>query len=346
VVDSGQWVSIARSDLPQWNERLLKSAAHVHQYPFWNEPLKHLHLGRQYVVHRSGGREDAYVCLLWIGLPCLRIGIARGGPVSLREDGNVPPETVKQLRQWASRRGYIAVRFSHTDEKIIETVAASGGGDGSDPLPLYDYPEHEMLVELSGDEQAMLAGFQTIARRDIRKASAAGYEIQVTDDPAVLERTKRIYAAMFSRKGRQVYRRPLASYAELIRLARRHQSVRVYTVLHGGTPVQSILILRDRDTAHYVIGALDVEALKDAPTPSCLLHWTAMREFQAMGVKRYSLGRGAGAVRTFKEKFHPTVAEYPRAHTAILRPRMYRLWMKSNPWLMRAAGYAARKVLH
>lgn len=36
----GAWERVSPCDLPQWNERLLNTASHLHQYPFWNESLK------------------------------------------------------------------------------------------------------------------------------------------------------------------------------------------------------------------------------------------------------------------------------------------------------------------
>jgi hypothetical protein len=76
------------------------------------------------------------------------------------------------------------------------------------------------------------------------------------------------------------------------------------------------------------MGALDVVALADAPSPSCLLHWHAMRDFRRLGVRDYNLGSGgSGGLMIFKNKFRPVRRDFCPPLTVILQPARYR-WIQ------------------
>ncbi len=90
--------------------------------------------------------------------------------------------------------------------------------------------------------------------------------------------------------------------------------------------VQALVLVRDGDTVHNVIGALDVAALEGRPSPSELLHWHAMRDFAALGVRHYNLGTRSGAVYEFKRKFRPVERTNPPPVTVIVNPLLYPLW--------------------
>jgi hypothetical protein len=172
-----------------------------------------------------------------------------------------------------------------------------------------------------------------VARRNIRDARNAQYAIERGETADHLERAFPLFDALTARKG-NVYSRPLRSYVELMRLALPHRGARVYTALLDGEPIQVLLIARDRDTAHYVIGALDVGRLGDRPSPGCLLHWQAMRDFYAEGTRFYNLGsRGSGGLQVFKSKFRPVELSYPTPLTLVLQPMRYRLWSRMLPML-------------
>ena len=78
--------------------------------------------------------------------------------------------------------------------------------------------------------------------------------------------------------------------------------------------------------AHYHIGASDVGALDGRPSPSCLLHFQAMRYAYQQGATVYNLGIRGGPVYTFKKKFRPSEIFYPEPRVIVLRPLLYRLW--------------------
>jgi hypothetical protein len=318
-------------NLDDWNRILLGTDAHLYQYPYWNEPLRQIRLSPEYLVYTQGGEPLAFVCVLRLGLPRMRIGIVRCGPVALK--GSMPESALADLTRWAGQAGFVFIRFSHGDETILDRLAADAIADRTDSLPFYPPLEHELIVEQLAGEEATAGRFQAVARRNIRDARKVDYVITHADTTARLQETFPVFGALNDRKG-QVYSRPLSSYLELLRLAAPHRGARVYTAALNGKIVQALLIVRDRDTAHYVIGAMDVEALGEHASPGCLLHWQAMRDFYGEGARFYNLGLwGSGGLQVFKSKFRPSERVYPAPLTLVLQPTAYRLWTRLLPWL-------------
>jgi hypothetical protein len=328
---TGGWTSIVGDDVDRWNTVLFRTDAHLYQYPYWNEPLRHIHLSPDYLIYSEGQEPLGYLCVLGAGVPRMRMGIVRGGPVALK--GELPDTAWKALREWAKAAGYIFIRFSHESGDVLQKVGAQGAPDHRDPLPFYPPLEHELMVEQFADDDETASRFQAVARRNIRSAREREYVIEESDNPESLERALPIFAALSGRKG-QVFSRPFSSYVELVRLAAPHRAARLYTASLHGTPLQAALVVRDRYTAHYVIGALDVEKLGSRPSPGCLLHWHAMRAFHRDGVRFYNLGSwGSGGLRIFKSKFRPFERVHPPPLTLVVQPSLYRLWVKTMPLL-------------
>jgi hypothetical protein len=337
------WTPIPPGQLTSWNETLLSTDAHLYQYPYWNEPLRRVRLTPEYLVYRSDGEPAAYIAILRLGIPFFRIGLIRGGPVSLTPGGEIPAAAFERLFRWARGNGYFFLRFSHPDSTVAERIAALPNAARVDPFPVYPGLEFDLIVEQREDETEMLASFQRIARRNIRDASAVGYELQVTDDAAALIESWPLFEALSERKGVQVYSRPMDSYVDMVQLAKPHGAVRLYMARLNGKLVESIVVIRDGKTAHYVAGALDIDALDGhgSASPTTLLHWKAMRDFHSLGVKTYSLGLTAYA---FKEKFRPVRRDFPSPVTVATRPLLYRIWMGLEPLARCGVGRLRRFI--
>src|SRR6185436_17995150 len=128
-----------------------------------------------------------------------------------------------------------------------------------------------------------------------------GYQIEFGGSPEMFTAVWPLFQSLAVRKDFRF--RPLASYLELMQLARPHESARIYTAYLEKRLVQAILIVRDGTTAYYISGALDHEALQGQESPSCLLHWRAMRDFFDLGVQYYHLG--SKSIYEFKRQFRP-----------------------------------------
>jgi len=317
------WRTIPSDRLDGWNARLLKDGASLFQLPFWNEPLRALRFVPRYLEYAVEGESRAYVCVLSLGVPGVRIGLVQRGPVPLG-DGTLLPEAIPDLARWARRRGYAFLRFTHSDADLLKSVAELPGGRQADAFPFYREPGTDLLVAQDATDDVLLARFQPVARRQIRKASAAGYLIESSSSPEVLRAAWPLFQKLAARKGFNY--RPLESYAAVLRAAAPYGAARVFTVRMDGELLQAIIVVRDGTTAHYVGGALDVDALGKRHSPSELLHWRAMREFAAQSVKWYNLGSRSGPVYTFKREFRPLEVDHPPPVTLVTNRPLFALW--------------------
>ncbi len=323
-----RWRTLAPSEVDDWNRRLLATSASFLQYPYWNEPLRRLRFRPAYLTYGPGDNPAGYVCVLLLGPPGLRVALVQRGPVWL--DGGGPPlDALTELIGWLRRRGCAFVRFTHVTGEALKPVTQLDGYVAADPFPFYREPREDLLVDQAGDDETVLAGFQAVARRNIRHALREGYRIECTDRPEDLLSVWPLFARLAERK--RLRYRPRESFAELLGLARPHGVARLFIAYHGDVALQAILVVRDRAIAHYIIGALDTELLGDRPSPSVLLHWHAMREFARLGVAYYNLGTRSGPVQVFKEKFRPALHVHPPPATIVVNPIAHAAWSRLLP---------------
>jgi lipid II:glycine glycyltransferase (peptidoglycan interpeptide bridge formation enzyme) len=246
--------------------------------------------------------------------------------VSLDGAARPPLNVVRGLARWARAQSYAFLRITHEDADFLSSLDALGGVEVHDPFRRFLAPESELVVRLRDSDEALLASFDESARRYTRRAAARGYDIVKEDSPEALAALWPFFQAHAQRKG--LHYRPLERYSTLMALARRSGCASLYVASLEGVTINAILVLRDRDMAHYQLGALDVKALGKNPTPAFLLHHRAMGDARALGATSYNLGIRAGPVYEFKRKFRPEEIFPPPARTIVLRPALYRAWTR------------------
>jgi hypothetical protein len=283
-----------------------------------------MYFSPQYLVFHCQNQPNAFVSILTMGLPGLKIGLVHRGPVSLGSELRVSDAALRHLAEWAKDMGYTFLRFSHSDANYLDRIASLGYTERTDAFPFYRDLSEELIIEQVEDDAQMLANFQPVARRKIKKAATVGYELSVSDSPEAFKTVWPLFQGLSTRKGFRY--RPLASYLELIRLAQSQQCVRLYLASLKGDPVAAILIVRDRTNSVYMSGALETAALGGRESPACLLHWRAMRDLYRLGVKYYSLGTRSGVVYQFKRQFRPYERVMPPPVILVMNRGRYRVW--------------------
>ncbi len=348
------WRELRHSELAAWDGHLLREpTASIRQFPFFNEGLRNsgrllvATSGRRlasvistarrwtttprYVVYESAGTK-AFASIVTIGVPGFRVGCILDGPVVL--GGKHPePAMTESLLSWARRKRYVALRVTHSNEQILQTLAGHGPSERIDGVPFYPRPFSELYVNL-GDEDSMLAGFQPVARRNIRQATDAGYEITVDQSPDALTKAWSAFESRSAQKG--ITYRSQSTYAGMMRGAEPLGIAQLYTAWRKQTPIAAILIFRDNTTSHYFLGTIDTEALGKDPSPAALLQWRAIRDAAKAGARYYNLGTRSGPVYTFKSKFRPVEHERPEPLTLIVNPFLYQFWHRVFPRLAAA----------
>jgi hypothetical protein len=346
------WREIPQRELREWNQRLLhESAASIRQYPLFNEGLRGSGAlwvtipGRyasliawarrwtttpRYLLHQGPDGPTSFACIVTIGVPGFRVGCIMDGPVTL--DGSpIQASVIQDLVAWARRHHYIALRVTHSDEAFLQSLSGVGRCDRIDAVPFYPRPTSELYVDISGDDATIQSRFQAVARRNIRQARDARYEISIDHEPRALEKAWPAFESRSEQKG--ISYRNQNTYARMMREAEPHGAAHLYTAWLDGRPIAAILNLRDRTTAHYFLGTIDTNALGDAPSPAALLHWTAMKHAAEMGATFYNLGTRSGPVYTFKAKFRPVEHDRPEPLTLIVNPTLYGMWQRLLPSL-------------
>jgi hypothetical protein len=318
------WYPVPAPELATWNGILLGTDASLFQFPYWNEPLRALHFRPQYLVYRQDQVDLAFVCVLELGLPGARVALAARGPVPLGSEGVLPDAAVHALAEWSKGRGHLFLRLTHHREDLLRPWADLAGRLRPDPFPFYSEPQEELLVAQNASDADVAAGFQAVARRNLRRGQEAGYRIESDDTPELLARVWPLFETLSRRKNVR-YRR-CESFLTLLGLARAHDGARTFVAWLGDRAVQAILVARDRSTAHYIAGALDTEAVGERESPSVLLHWVAMRHFAAAGTRYYDLGTRSGQVYQFKRKFHPEYHHLPPPVVLVSHPARFRCW--------------------
>jgi hypothetical protein len=320
------WRRAADEDVEQWNERLLSTTASLYQYPYWNEPLRRMGFSTVYLTCFADDRPCGYVAILVVGAPVFRIGLIDQGPICLDGDEFTDLEALRALERWAAGEGFAFLRFAHMSQTALDAVASLEGALTTDAFPLYRYRSSALLVSLSGAEDDILASFQQIARRDIRSALAAGYEIRASRSVADFAEAWPLFEALYRRKGLR-QNRSLTAWSEVVDRAAKHDLFRLYTARLAEEIVEAVAVFRDGATAEYVLGALSLDALGDRPSPTCLVHWRAMRDARAAGCNWYDLGaRTSDAVYVFKRKFRPLERNAPPTVTLVTNAFAYAIW--------------------
>jgi len=229
------------------------------------------------------------------------------------------------LAAWARRTRFVFLRVLHYERHYLDIVSDLPKSDARrNWFPFNAPPKEDLIVHQRPDESEMLRGFQKIARKEIKAAREYGYEIQVTPDSRVLREIWHIFQEQGGRQG--ISYGSVDSYALLMDEAKPQSLANLYTARLSGKVVCAALICRGSRSSYYLIGALDRDAMRNAPTPSCLLHWTAMRDQYRQGVAEYNLGTRSGPVYAFKRKFRPEERAIPPPVSIICSPVKFHVW--------------------
>ena len=324
MVSGSQWHTVAPGELAGWDERLLATEASLFQYPYWNESMTSWRLRSTYLACGPPEGPVAFASVLALGPRRLRIGLLREGPVWLRNlDDSATDACLQALVGELRDRGFVLACFTSPDAGALERIEELAPSNRERLFPFAVAEPEALVVPQAASDAATASTFAPVARRDIRKAERAGFVVEHAAGAEALRDAWPIW--MTVHRFRNLYRRSRASWRRLLDGGSALGVTRVYTATIDGRPVQSILVVRAGSRAHYVIGALDREALGDRPSPSCLLHFRAMRDCFARGCTLYDLGGRSGPVYRFKSKFRPQERVHPPPVNLILDPALYPL---------------------
>lgn len=331
--DGNPWVEISGEEAIHWNRSLLSTDCSVFQYPYWNESLRFF-IRPRYLICREKNKTIGYVCVLSTGMGSLKAGLILRGPQFFEQDEDAQIQLTRELQNWLKRKGYCFVRITPGSPAVHRRISTFKNARIEESFPFYKDLQEELIVENRGTESELLNSFQEVAIRKIRKAEKCRYVIEAIEGMESIEEIGKLFDKVGKRKGFQY--RPLESYRRLMTEARQFNGSKIYTARFDGQLVSAILIIQDAVTSYYLSGALDIERLEKRESPSCLLHWQAMRDAFRSGRKFYHLGTTSGPVYQFKKQFRPTLVKNPPPVTWVFSQALYAVWRMFLPMIIPA----------
>jgi lipid II:glycine glycyltransferase (peptidoglycan interpeptide bridge formation enzyme) len=205
-----------------------------------------------------------------------------------------------------------------------------------------------VFVDLSAGEEAVLAGFNQTARRNIRKAAAAG--VSVAPEDATDANLHTMFELMKATEARAHYGlRSEAYFTDYWRSQIAAGEAQLLFARHESSVLAGVFVTFVGKRAWYKDGgSFDIKRELQA---SYLLQWEVMRWLMARGVTNYDLvgspnrdAVGTGDARDglyeFKRKFNPEITEFIGCWDLPLDARKYRLWLRVGE---RVAARLARR---
>ncbi len=185
------------------------------------------------------------------------------------------------------------------------------------------FPEHTIMVDLTGSEEEILKQMKSKGRYNIKVARKHGVEVVKSDDVGAFfgvfkETTSR---DGFSGHDQAYYENMIATLGD---------NAQLYLAKIGKEVVAGIIVTFFKDAAIYYFGASSNKH-RNLMAPY-LLQWEAMRDAKARGCIEYDLFGVApdgddqhpwAGITRFKSQFGGTRKSYPEAREKILKPFWY-----------------------
>jgi len=288
--------------------------------------------------------------VLWRdALPGRSIGYVPRGPIVAPGDDAGLRTALSRLAQLARDRRAI---FLKVDPELTPDTAAAPLRDahfrrGSDIQPVLA----TLVLDLGGDEAALLAGLDKDTRWSVRQAPKRGVTTrEVTDEPS-LQAFYELYATTGGRAGfiTRTWDYYRAIWGALIGAG--HASLRLAYV--DGAPVAGAMVWRCGDRALYQTGATNDAGRKSYAAYALL--WECIIEAKRAGRRAFDMGGipldperkddPMYGPYLFKRGFGGEVRRWVGAHDAVPSPVLHRAYRVAEPaytFALRALGRIGR----
>lgn len=192
-------------------------------------------------------------------------------------------ETVRYLKQIANEEKCSFIRISSLFGDTIEVkkIFSDYGFRGA---PIHMHPERAWILDLTPDEQALLANMRKTTRYSIKKAAQEGVTVRMTNDAKDLEAFYDIYLQTVRRQNFTPFSR---SYVEKeLACFQGEQSAQFLFAEYQGETLATAFVVFTPWSAFYHHGAATLRYPK-LPA-SYLLQWEIIREAKRRGCSYYN----------------------------------------------------------
>lgn len=208
-----------------------------------------------------------------------------------------------------------------------------------------------VIVDLSGSEDEILAGFRQRARRSIRQAQAAGVQVKpVNGNEQNYQFMYNMYSGTGQRAGFHV--RPYAYYQRLWQLWSQADQGQLFFAMQGDKVIAAAFAAYLGKKGLYKDGASDRDALNNGAAH--LLQWQIMRWLKNRGITSYDLHGTPPADKLedtthpfyglgmFKTSFANELTEFIGTVDQPIKLRAYKRWVKIGDRLTQSLEYRLR----
>jgi vancomycin resistance protein VanK len=244
------------------------------------------------------------------------------------------PHVLAAIAQWAREQlqDLVFVRM----EPPLPALAGKIGAGGLKIPPYYVQPRFNLVVPLDVSEEKIVGSFHSSTRSNIRRAENRGVtavfknrieKSELEEFFAMVENTIRRNGGKNAYPGSGYFK----SFFQTVPMAgEKHDpkklSVGMFSGYQNGAPAAIHFVVFFGDTATYLYGASYTDRLSSKV--STYLHWAAMREAKARGLKYYDLGGIDDArwptLTNFKRQFKGQEFAYIGNLDVPIRPLLYR----------------------
>jgi peptidoglycan pentaglycine glycine transferase (the first glycine) len=274
-----------------------------------------------------GKREDeplagAQVLIRQVPLLGWRLGYAPRGPIGHFDGSDTRRSMLAAMRHLRVLEGISTLKV---DPEVTpnDPLGATLLGGGWRPSAKVQ-PPRTRLMDLSLDEDALLADMRKKHRQYVHKAERAGVQVEQLAPNAPPDQTATALADFYA-----IYRETAERAGFAVRVQDYYE--RVWSLFAAGGHARLFFATLDGERVaalfHFTCGDRAAEAyggMTDAGAAShanYLLKWEAMRAFKASGFASYDLwGIATGGIAQFKEGFGGRQIEYIGARDLPLRP--------------------------
>jgi len=252
-----------------------------------------------------------------------------GGPIIDWQNKTAVAALFVDIKSMARQLGCVFVRIRPQLEKSEGSLKLFKDL-GLKRSPMYLSVEHAGILDLTKNDEELVANMRERLRRALKKAGQASISVDATDNPEAIDEFYKIQLETAGRHsfvpfGKEFLKKQFAAFAQT-------GNALLYTARHDGEILaQNFMIFYNQEAAyHYGVSTKLGTQLSGAP----LLHMEAIAEAKKRGCSRYNFWGIVGeeetkhrfyGVSTFKRGFGVEDLLYTPAHDLVINHLRYLL---------------------
>ena len=246
------------------------------------------------------------------------IAYAPRGPLC---DDAALPEAIAALREALGRRPTLSL-LCDPEATPDPALAAALAARGVRSSPVYVQPRRTLLIDLSQDPDAILAGMRKKTRQYVHKAEREGV---ATEESTDLVRFHRLLRVVAERDRFGIH--DLSYFASLADAF--GDALHLLMARVDGEDVGALLVIRMGDRAWELFGGWS--GTHTERRPFYLLKWRSLLRMRQLGVRRYDMwglaeGDELSGVENFKLGFGGDAVTWIGALETPVTPMLFPLW--------------------